>query len=264
MTDSATLHITYYDTAMALIEIGSLRLLTDPLFDPAGTVFEHGPVRLEKRSARAIDPAALGRIDAVLLSHEQHGDNLDHGGRAFLAQVPRVLTTPDSASRLGANAIGLSEWESLVLIGPDGDSLTVTAVPAQHGPDGTQEATGPVTGFVLSDGLLEAPVYISGDTVPFSGTAAVAARYAPVGLALLHLGHVALDPLPGMHFSLNAAEAITLAGALEARTVVPLHFDGWAHFSEPAEAARATLAASPIAGRVRWLAPGERTGFTLA
>ncbi len=261
MPAAAAMHVTYYDTAMTLIEIGSLRLLTDPLFDPAGTVFEHGPVRLEKRSPRAIDPAALGRIDAVLLSHEQHGDNLDHGGRAFLAQVPRVLTTHDSASRLGANARGLAEWEEMVLTGPDGDMLTVTAAPAQHGPDGTQAATGPVTGFVLTGGPHDLPVYISGDTVPFAGTDAVAARFAPVGLALLHLGHVALDPLPGMHFSLNAAEAIELARALQARTVVPLHFDGWAHFAEPVEAARAAFAASPIAGRVHWLAPGERGTF---
>ena len=32
----------------------------------------------------AVDPASVGRVDAVLLSHHQHPDNLDHGGRRFL------------------------------------------------------------------------------------------------------------------------------------------------------------------------------------
>lgn len=40
---------------------------------------------------------ALGRVDAVPLSHDQHGDNLDRAGRALLARVPLVLTTPDGA-----------------------------------------------------------------------------------------------------------------------------------------------------------------------
>jgi len=258
---SNSVHITYYDTAMVLIEIGSLRLLTDPLFDPAGSLYHHGPITLEKRSPQAIAPEALGRIDAVLLSHEQHGDNLDCGGRAFLRHVPRVLTTPDSASRLGDNAVGLDPWQTYGLTGRAGDSITITAVPAQHGPDGTQEATGPVTGFVIDGGAIDRPIYISGDTVPFDGTAQIARRYAPVGLAVLHLGQVALPPMPGAHFSLSAAEALTLAEALDARHIVPLHFDGWAHFSEPPAAARAAVAASDLAPRVRWLSPGERAGF---
>jgi hypothetical protein len=36
--------VTHFDTAMALIEVGSLRLLTDPFFDHAGSGFDHGPV----------------------------------------------------------------------------------------------------------------------------------------------------------------------------------------------------------------------------
>jgi L-ascorbate metabolism protein UlaG (beta-lactamase superfamily) len=35
-------------------------------------------------------------------------------------------------------------WDEVTL-----GALTITAVPAQHGPDGTEHLTGPVTGFVL-------------------------------------------------------------------------------------------------------------------
>ena len=43
----------------------------------------------------------VGAIDAVLLSHDQHSDNLDHSGRDFLKQAKRVLTTEAGAKRLG-------------------------------------------------------------------------------------------------------------------------------------------------------------------
>jgi hypothetical protein len=50
MTYRAT--ITHFDTAMTLIEVGSLRLLTDPVFDHAGSSFDHGP-RSTRRQPRS-------------------------------------------------------------------------------------------------------------------------------------------------------------------------------------------------------------------
>ena len=46
----------------------------------------------------------IGRIDAVLLSHAHHYDNLDNAGKAMLPNWGRVLTTPDGAKVLGGNA----------------------------------------------------------------------------------------------------------------------------------------------------------------
>lgn len=257
--------VTHFDTAMVLIEIGSLRLLTDPLFDDAGTVFEYGPVRLEKTSHRAIAPADLGHIDAVLLSHDQHGDNLDVAGREFLSTVPRVLTTPLAASRLpGVHAHGLEPWSSTSISGPDGFNLTVTAVPAQHGPDGTQEATGPVTGFILEwPGQSHGPIYLSGDTIPFSGTEAIAARYAPIALAILNLGRVQLAPLGDAVLSLSADQAAIFAQSLQTQNVLPIHCAGWRHFTEDCATSSAILARSPVAALVHWPRIGEPLSFRL-
>eukprot|EP01042_Synura_sphagnicola_P012057 gene12057-15356_t len=186
---TASVNVTYFDTAMALIEIGSIRLLTDPVFDAAGSIFQYGPIKLEKTSDTMTTSQEIGRVDAVLLSHDQHGDNLDHAGRAFLDGAPLVRTTPLAATRLdGAPAKGLAPWELHVLRGSDGDEVRIAAMPAQHGPDGTQDATGPVTGFLIESDALSAPIYVSGDTIPFSGTEEIARRHAPIGLALLHLG----------------------------------------------------------------------------
>ena len=71
----------------ALIELGGVRLLTDPTFDPPG---DHpvGTRVLTKTTGPAVAAEELGRIDAVLLSHDQHPDNLDDAGRALLRRRP--------------------------------------------------------------------------------------------------------------------------------------------------------------------------------
>lgn len=54
-----------------LIELGGLRLLTDPTFDEPGKYEARGIV-LEKKSGPALSADQLGVFDAVLLSHDQH------------------------------------------------------------------------------------------------------------------------------------------------------------------------------------------------
>jgi L-ascorbate metabolism protein UlaG (beta-lactamase superfamily) len=53
---------------------------------------------------------AVGEIDAVLLSHDQHSDNLDHSGKEFLAKTKRVLTREAGAKRLGGLVEGFQPW----------------------------------------------------------------------------------------------------------------------------------------------------------
>jgi L-ascorbate metabolism protein UlaG (beta-lactamase superfamily) len=98
--------ITLIGGPTALIEIGGFRLLTDPTFDEPGD-YPLPHVTLRKTSRPALGADQVGRIDAVLLSHDQHADNLDTSGRAFLARAPLVLTTVAGAKRLGGNAEGL-------------------------------------------------------------------------------------------------------------------------------------------------------------
>jgi L-ascorbate metabolism protein UlaG (beta-lactamase superfamily) len=106
----------------ALIEVDGFRLLTDPTFDPPGE-YRLPHVALRKTSSPALTVEELGRVDAVLLSHDQHADNLDNSGRAFLARVARVLTTNAGAKRLGGRAEGLAPWETKELAAP-GQTLT--------------------------------------------------------------------------------------------------------------------------------------------
>ena len=83
-----------------LIEIGGLRLLTDPTFDDVRD-YELGPgLVLSKTLPSPISADEIGAVDAVLLSHDQHPDNLDVAGRAYLGQAPKVsrLPTPRGTS----------------------------------------------------------------------------------------------------------------------------------------------------------------------
>jgi L-ascorbate metabolism protein UlaG (beta-lactamase superfamily) len=257
--------ITYFDTAMALIEVGSLRLLTDPVLDEAGSTYDDGVISLEKTGSPSITPEQLGRIDAVLLSHDQHKDNLDNRGRELIRHVPRILTTPEAARRLDSPAEGLSSWQEATITGADGFTITVTAAPAQHGPDGTHELTGTVTGFLIDwkGRTAKGPIYISGDTVLFPGTTEIVKRYAPISLALLHMGHVTPNPNAGIFLSMSSQEALEYAEALRAEIIIPLHFDGWKHFSESSSDSISTFKNSSASGRTRWLARRESIELTL-
>src|SRR5437588_10201291 len=78
-----TLSITLIGGPTALIEVDGFRLLTDPTFDAPGA-YQLPHVKLEKLTGPALAAKDIGEVDAVLLSHDQYSDNLDHSGREFL------------------------------------------------------------------------------------------------------------------------------------------------------------------------------------
>jgi L-ascorbate metabolism protein UlaG (beta-lactamase superfamily) len=107
------LQLTYIGGPTLLLEMDGLRLVTDPTFDPAGSVFRAPTYELRKTQGPAVSVDELGRIDVVLLSHDHHYDNLDITGRELLGRAGQVLTTTAGAARLGGNARGLGHWESI-------------------------------------------------------------------------------------------------------------------------------------------------------
>jgi hypothetical protein len=57
-----------------------------------------------------VSEAELGPVDAVLVSHDLHPDNLDDRGRVFALAAPLLVTGPCSAGRLGPTATPLRVW----------------------------------------------------------------------------------------------------------------------------------------------------------
>ena len=250
----APLTITYIGGPTALLEVGGLRLLTDPTFDPAGRRYNFGwGTSSRKLQDPALTPSELGRIDAVLLSHDHHDDNLDDAGREMLPSAGSVLTTPSGAKRLGGNSDGLAPWSSTTLQMPEGGEVRVTATPCRHGPPLSRPIVGEVVGFLLEwEGQRDGAVWITGDTVYFSGIPEVAERF-DVGTAIVHLGGVRFPVTGPARYTMNAAEAVRVARDFELKTLVPLHYEGWKHFRQGRAEVESAFAEAGIEDRVRWL-----------
>ncbi|MFT4042541.1 MAG: MBL fold metallo-hydrolase [Gordonia sp. (in: high G+C Gram-positive bacteria)] len=233
-----------------LIDIDGRRFVVDPTFDAAG---EHpiGSRTLTKTADAVLGPDDLGTVDAVLLSHDQHPDNLDDLGRQFLTRVPVVFTTTLAAGRITATAHGLAPWETATL-----GATTITAVPAQHGPDGCEPLTGPVIGFVLT--TAGAPtIYVSGDNASLDVVRQIAQRLPRPDLAIVFAGAARTPVLDGI-LTLTSTQALDATRILGNPIVLPVHTEGWAHFTENTADLIAAFTSANADGLLLDSTPGRR------
>lgn len=248
------MEITYIGGPTALISLGGVRLLTDPTFDAPGE-YPIGARKLVKTAGPALAAAEIGAVDAVLLSHDQHPDNLDASGRTCLEGTPLTVSTASAYDRIGAPVRAVPSWEHVELPRPDGRALRVTAVPAQHGPDGSEPIVGEVTGFVLSgDGLPK--VYVSGDNASLDVVREIAGREGPFDVAVLFAGAARTPLVPDAPLTLTSEDAARAAGILGARHVVPLHFEHWGHFTQDGATLTKAFAEAGLMDRLHLLEPG--------
>jgi L-ascorbate metabolism protein UlaG (beta-lactamase superfamily) len=213
--------VTYIGGPTALLEYAGLRIVTDPTFDEPRRYDD-----LVKTAGPAIPRTELGPVDLVLLSHHEHQDNLDYEGLELLAQGVLTLSTMKAGSDLfGGAVVGLDSWETYD-VGP----VTVTAVPALHGPPGSEARLGPVTGFVLqSPG--EPTVYVSGDNASLPLVEQIAGAVGTVDIAVLFAGAARVPEIDAA-LTLTSTDALAAARILAAEKVVGLHTEDWEHFSE--------------------------------
>lgn len=249
--------LTHIGAATLLLEAGGRRILTDPVLDGAGAHYRiSNPPLIGFSSDKTADPAVtaddMGPIDAVLLSHDHHFDNLDDAGRRLLPGAEAVVTTRAGARRLGGNAIGLRPGEKHRLEG-----VEITAMPARHGPPPLAWIAGPVIGFLLRWDGEERPWWISGDTRWFGGLRSALALEGPLGVAIVHLGAARFWPTGPARYTMDAREAAVAIGEIDVETVVPIHYEGWTHFKQGREAVEEEFNRAGLVERVRWLQPGQ-------
>jgi L-ascorbate metabolism protein UlaG (beta-lactamase superfamily) len=151
---STPLTVTRIGHACQLIEIGGTRVLTDPWFTQAATYYPGEPV--------ALGVTDLGRIDAVVVSHE-HYDHCDLdalAGAGFDRRVPLIGPGTVAAIARGKgfrDVRAIEAWQATTAA-----DVIVTAVPGQHG---VHEVT-----FVIQAG---------GRTVFFGGTRCASRSWTP-------------------------------------------------------------------------------------
>ena len=239
-----------------LIEVAGWRLLTDPTFDPPGRRYAFGWGSASRKLAGpAIAADELPPIDAVLLTHDQHADNLDDAGRALLPSAGAVITTFSGAARLGGGAVGLRPWSVHTLRQPGRSPLEITATPCRHGPPLSGRITGDVIGFALRwPGQEHGALWITGDSVLYGGLREVGTRF-DVGTVLLHLGGVQFGVSGPLRYTMTGADGVELCSLLKPRTVVPVHYEGWSHFRQGREGIEAAF--SDAGPELTWLEPGK-------
>ena len=251
------IQVTLIGGPTVLIEVAGLRLLTDPTFDPAGTSYTTSAYTLRKTTSPAISAKDLGTIDIVLLSHDHHFDNLDNAGREILALAGRTLTTTEGAGRLGGNASALIPWQCVDFETPSGRTLRITGTPARHGPEHGDR--GPVVGFVLS--FADSPergVYLSGDTVWYEGVREVSRRFR-VDTAVLYMGAARVAAAGDSALTFTANDGVQAAQAFADAMVIPIHYEGWEHFSESRSEVEREFAEAGLSHRLKWLEAGLAT-----
>jgi L-ascorbate metabolism protein UlaG (beta-lactamase superfamily) len=238
-----------------LVRYAGRVFLTDPTFDQPRDYPSSG-VTLRKLTGPALAADRLGPVDVVLLSHDQHPDNLDTAGRGVLADVPVVLSTPLAGTRL-PGVTGLEPWQDVTLRAHGRPDVCVTAVPARHGPAGSESITGPVTGFVLrADG--HPTVYVSGDNASLDVVGAIAERARDIAVAILFVGAANVGRFGPEPMTLDAERALAAADLLHDAIVVPVHAEGWAHFTQSADDVVRAFAGTTSAGRLVVPPRGER------
>ncbi|KZL87279.1 zn-dependent hydrolases of the beta-lactamase [Colletotrichum incanum] len=253
----ANITITHIGTATAVIEIDGINFLTDPFFSTAGTEWDEGIAVLKVSDDPALKLQDLPIIDVVLLSHEDHPDNLDELGRRLL-DGRRVLTTMDGAQKLAPRpgVIGMRPWEVIYLY-TGGRHFQVTATPCQHIPGGE------CTGFILTtsefgetNGLPNA-IYFSGDTVYMPELSDMSRRFH-IRVAILNLG-AAKGPFADspLLITMDGKQASQLFREIKADILVPMHYESWGHFTENGDNLEKVFKEEGIYDKVCWLTPGK-------
>lgn len=201
-------------------------MLLDPyLSDSLTKKYAHTTKPHVRISERVIDPQLLRDIDVLSSSHN-HTDHLDAETLGPLLRVnPRLqLIIPEANREFVISRLnimlelprGLEAHQSVSVAG-----FKIHAVPAAHNTlEKDQWGRHKFLGYVIEAGPWT--IYHAGDTVPYDGMEDELRRW-PIDVALLPINGD--RPERGVAGNLDARQAVELARAIDARLVVPCHYD---------------------------------------
>ncbi len=238
------LRLTWLGHSTVLIEIDGLRLLTDPVWGlRASPVSFAGPKRYHPMPLALAD---LGRIDAILLSHD-HYDHLCAStwrrlakgeAQGWSGRVVTALGVGALLERLGVKHEQITEldWGEGTFIESAGQRVQVVATPAQHfsGRAATDRNRTLWAGMAAIGPKHR--VFYSGDTGPTAEHGDIGASLGPFDVALFEIG--AWHPAWGT-IHLGPTAAFQAFAAMGARALLPVHWGTFDlalhHWAEPAE-----------------------------
>jgi L-ascorbate metabolism protein UlaG (beta-lactamase superfamily) len=247
--------VTWVGHATALVQIGNVRILTDPQFSERAFMVQWaGPKRFQPPGVALAD---LPHIDVVVISHN-HYDHLDEGSvRALNAQDggPPLFVVPLGVETWMAeigitNVRALDWWDRVAVAG-----ATVTLTPVQHWSRRTLTDTNHSLwgGYVVegeSHGVVRR-IFFAGDTgYSAKHFRAIGAKLGPIDLALIPIGAYAPRWFMGAQH-VDPDQAVQIHKDVGAKRSLGIHWGTFQLTDEPLDAAVDDLAKARARAGVR-------------
>jgi L-ascorbate metabolism protein UlaG (beta-lactamase superfamily) len=257
--------VQFIGTATVLIRFNGMIILTDPNFLHKG---EHVHLGYGLTSERLTNPAIefdqLPPIDLVLLSH-LHEDHFDKLVERKLNRATPIVTTEAAARKLQQlgfqKTYGLAEWQSMT-VSKGAATLTISAMPARHGPVAVAPLLPPVMGSMLEfapHGNAPYRLYVSGDTMVYDDIEDIPRRFPNIDLTLLHLGGTRL--LGVATVTMDGDDGVRMLKLIAPQRAIPIHYNDYDVFKSPLSEFQQAVERAGLQDKVSYLKPGESYTF---
>jgi L-ascorbate metabolism protein UlaG (beta-lactamase superfamily) len=140
--------------------------------------------------------------------------------------------------------------------------LTISAMPARHGPLAVAPLLPPVMGAMLEfapHGNSAYRIYVSGDTMVYDDIDDIPRRFPNIDLALLHLGGTRL--LGVATVTMDGEDGVRMLKLIAPQRAIPIHFNDYDVFKSPLSDFQREVERAGLQDKVSYLKPGESYAF---